>query len=72
VHNIIFVNIIEWDTNHGENSENILFWKKLLWILFDNIFEALITLFHDNAWKIGLIFDYVNYLANHGVILQLQ
>ena len=36
--------------------------------VFDNIFEAFITLFHDNEWKIGIIFDYVNYLANNGVI----
>ena len=40
--------------------------------VFDNIFEGFITLFHDNEWKIGIIFDYVNYLENHGMILQFQ
>ena len=37
-----------------------------------NMIEALISLFHNDAWKIGIIFVYFNYLTNHGVTLQFH
>jgi hypothetical protein len=38
-------------------------------VFVDNVLEALITLFHDNARKMCIIFDSINNLANHWVIL---
>ena len=68
MHNTIFVNIIEWDADHCENSENLFFWNQLLFLVsLDNICQTLIAFFHDNAWKTMLIFDDVNDLANHRV-----
>ena len=72
MHYIIFVNMIECDANHCENSNNIIFWKKLLYVFFDNVFKASVTFFHYYAWKISLIFDNINYLAYHWVVLQFQ
>jgi hypothetical protein len=69
MHYTLRVNVIEWDANHGKNPNNILFWKMLLWIFSQNSFKASITLFHDNAWSITFIFDSINYLADHRVIL---
>jgi hypothetical protein len=69
VHNIIFVNIIKWNANHGENSKNVTFCKGLVRVFFDDTFKTAIAFFHDNTWEICIIFDSINNLANHGVIL---
>ncbi len=64
----IFVNEVKRDANHCENSKNIFFWEMLCFSLtLDNILEALIAFFHDNAWKIVLILNDVNDFANHWV-----
>ena len=66
MHNTIFVNIIEWDADHCENSENLFFWNQLLFLVsLDNICQTLIAFFHDNAWEVMLIFDDVNDFAYH-------
>jgi hypothetical protein len=63
-----FVNVIEWDTDHCENSKNLFFWDLLLfWVSLDNISQTLIAFLHDNAWKFMLIFDYINDIAYHRV-----
>ena len=68
MYDFIFVNEVEWDANHCENSENIFFWDKLCFcITLDNVLEALIAFFHDNTRKIMLILDDINDFANHWV-----
>jgi hypothetical protein len=67
---VIFVNVKQTHAYHRENSKNILFGKKLFRVFTDDFFETLIALFHYYAWKICIVFDNVNNLANHGVILQ--
>jgi hypothetical protein len=69
---IIFVNVKDSHAYHRENSNNILFRQKLLWVFFDDTFETSIALFHYNAWKIRFVFDNVNNLANHWVVLQFK
>jgi len=72
VHNVIFVNEIHCHANHCENSKDVVFWKKLLWIFFDDFFETLIALFHDDARKVRFVFDNINNLTNQWVILELE
>jgi hypothetical protein len=68
MHNIIFVNVIEWDADHCENSKNVFFWNQLLFsVTLENVCQTLIAFLHYNAWKIMLIFDDINDLANHRV-----
>ena len=68
MHDTTFVNVIEWDTDHCENSKNLFFWNLLLfWVSLDNISQTLIAFLHDNTWKIMLIFDDVYNFANHWV-----
>ncbi len=68
MHDIVFVNKEEWDAYHCENSKNIFFGYKLsVCIAVDNILKALIAIFHDNTWKIMVILDYIDDLANHWV-----
>ena len=68
MHNIIFVNVIEWDADHCENSKNEFFWNQLLVsVTLENVCQTLIAFLHDNAWKIILIFDDINDLANYRV-----
>jgi hypothetical protein len=69
VYYVIFMNVIDSHAYHSENSKNVAFWQKLLRVVVDNALEALITLFHYNTRKIGIIFDSINNLANHWVIL---
>jgi hypothetical protein len=69
MHDIIFVNEVEWNADHCENSKNVFFWNKFrFWVTLDNILQALFALLHDNAWKIILFFDDVNDLTNHWVL----
>jgi hypothetical protein len=72
MNDIIFVNVIDSNAYHCENSYNILLSKKLLWVFFDDTFETSIALFHYNAWIICFVFDNVNNLTYHWVILQFQ
>jgi hypothetical protein len=72
MNDIIFVNVKDSHTYHCENSKNILFRKKLFRVFFDDIFETSIALFHNNAWKIRFVFNNVDNLANHWVVLQFK
>jgi hypothetical protein len=67
--NIIVVNIINWHANHGENSNDIVLWKERFWEFVNDFFERLIVLFYDNAKRTISIFDNINYLAYHRVVL---
>ncbi len=69
--NIAFVDVIQRDAYHCENTNNIWFGKKFL-VALDNILQALIAFFHDNAGKIVLIFDYVDDFTYHGVFKRPQ
>ena len=69
MHDIIFVNKIEWDADHCENSQNVLFWNKLLFVVALNYFlQALIALLHYNKWVILLIFHDIKNSTNHWVL----
>ena len=72
MNDIIFVNVKDSHAYHCENSKNKLFRKKIFRVFFDDTFETSIALFHYNAWIIRFVFDNVNNLANHWVILQFQ
>ena len=63
---VAFVDVIQRDAYHCENTNNILFRQKFLFAL-DNILQTLIAFFHDNARKIVLIFDDVDDFTYHGV-----
>jgi hypothetical protein len=65
----IFVDVIKSHADHGENSKNVLFRKKFR-VFSDDVLETLIALFHYYARKISSVFDNVNNLTNHWVILQ--
>ena len=68
MHNIISVNIIEWNADHCENSKNVFFWNKLLFLVaLDYFLQALITLLHYNARIILLIFDDIDNSTYHWV-----
>jgi hypothetical protein len=66
----IFVDVIKSHADHRENSKNILFMKKFFRVFSDDVFETLIALFHYYARKISSVFNNVNNLTNHWVILQ--
>jgi hypothetical protein len=69
MNNIIFVNIIEWNADHSENSKNVFFWNKLLLLVaLDYFLQALFTLLHYNAWMILLIFDDIDNSTYHWVL----
>ena len=69
MHDIIFVNEIEWDADHCENFKNVFFWNKLLFLVaVDYFLQALIALLHYNTWMILLIFDNIENSTNHWVL----
>lgn len=65
---IIFVDVMQRDANHRENSDNIFFRQKLLGIVFNYILETLIAFFHNNARLTLFIFYYIHYPGDHRVI----
>jgi hypothetical protein len=68
MNNLLRVNVVQWHTDHGKNSENLLFWDKLGFIALDNICKALVALFHDKTREFIFIFDKIFDLDNHRVI----
>ena len=68
MYHLLWVNMVERDADHCENSNNTLFWDRIFFIVFDNISKTLVALFHDYAWKIILIFDKINNSHDHWVI----
>jgi hypothetical protein len=67
VDDIAFVDVIQRDAYHSENTNYIFFWKKFLGCI-DNILKTLIAFFHNNAREIIFIFDNVNEFANHWML----
>jgi len=65
---ILWVNVVQRDADHSEYSKNILLWNELFWKTIANVCKILYPLFHNDARKIILIFDKINYSHNHGVI----
>ena len=68
----IFLNVIKSHAYHCENTKNILFWQKLLWVFFYDTFKTFIALFHYYAREVCFVFNNVNYLTNEWVILQFK
>ncbi len=64
VHNVAFVNIMQRDAYHCENSNYVIFLKKFL-VTLNNILQALIAFFHDYTRKIIFVFDDINEFTNH-------
>ena len=49
MYDLLLVNEIQRDADHCKNSKYAVFWQKSFFIVFDNVFKTLITLFHYNA-----------------------
>jgi hypothetical protein len=69
VHNVSFVNIMQRDAYHCENSNYVIFLKKCkkFLVTLNNILQALIAFFHNYTRKIFFIFDDINEFTNHWV-----
>ena len=67
VHNVSFVNIMQRDAYHCENSNYVIFLKKKFLVTLNNILQALSAFFHDYTREIIFIFDDINEFTNHWV-----
>ena len=60
------------DADHCEDSNNLLFWNKLFFIVLDDITKTLVALLHNDARKILCVFDKIDYSHNQWVIESSQ
>jgi hypothetical protein len=68
MHNVFGVNMEQRNADHCENSKNMLFRNELFLIALDNVCKTLAALFHNDVWKVMIIFDNIYYALNHGMI----
>jgi hypothetical protein len=61
MHHLLLMNMKQTDADHCENSDNLFFWDELFLKVLDNITKTLVALFHNDARKILLVFDKINY-----------
>ena len=68
MYHLFLVNMKHRDADHSENFKNLLLWNELFFMFFDDITKTLVTLFHNDARIILLVFDKIDHSHDEWVI----